>query len=199
MPLNSWRKAAVFKSSFAKSWRIMNRESNMKLFKLAYKDIFLMSLSFGLSPFGRHHLSAATRHLSFFKQGQNSKVQRLSLLGFPIWRAASFLGDGCWEWWLPFGETTLTQRVCPYTYRLHSNPNIHIKDTHICHHEGYSLIRDMPISLGKTSSFLLLSRIYHRTLCIRGMGNQVKSLGLSLSMTWVDSLSLFCSSSVSFF
>lgn len=28
----------------------MNRESNMKLLRLAYKDFFLMSLSFGLSP-----------------------------------------------------------------------------------------------------------------------------------------------------
>lgn len=33
----------------------------MKLINLLYKDIFLMSLSFGLSPFGRHHLGTSTK------------------------------------------------------------------------------------------------------------------------------------------
>lgn len=116
------------------------------------------------------------RHLSFFKQGQNSKVQRVSLLWFSFWRAASFLGDGCWERWLPFGETTLTRRVWPYTCRLHSNPNIHVKDTHGCYHEGYSLIGDMPSSMGKISFFVFMNIIYYRSLCM-GHGKLSEKFG----------------------
>lgn len=58
-----------------------------------------------------------------------------------------------------------------------------MKDTNVCYHKGHSLVRDMLISLGKTSFSLLLSRIYYRNLCIRGIGKKVKNLGLSLSMT----------------
>lgn len=50
----------------------------MKLFSLAYKDIFLMPLSFGVSPFGTLHLSTATKGRArrfTFKHVQVSKIQ----------------------------------------------------------------------------------------------------------------------------
>lgn len=79
------------------------------------------------------------RHLPFFKQAQHSKVQKVSLLGFPVWRAASLVGEGSWEW-LPLEETTL--RKCAPVYVDCIVIPIYIKDTHIRYHEGHSVVRD---------------------------------------------------------
>lgn len=69
----------------------------MKLFSVAYKDIFLMSLSLGLCPFGRQQQGTATtgkqsKAFTFLQTSQDSKVQSMSLLRFPFEELPHFWG-----------------------------------------------------------------------------------------------------------
>lgn len=100
----------------------------MKLFNLANKDVFLMSLAFDLSPFGRH-LGPASK-------GEQSQTFAFLQTG-P--RQPGFLFEELPPLWVRDvgNDDSLRrdhgQKAWFCACGLHSNPNIYVKDTHICY------------------------------------------------------------------